>query len=100
MGPCTLRCFYTAAVMIVLANSGFAAPVNFKLLPLVPAGAQIVAGVLNVHGPGPTGRVLLTTHNNRLDLDDWIALTGVDTTKVFDEVIEVAMSSNTVELKE
>lgn len=44
MGPCTLRCFYTAALTIVFAVSGFASPVNFKLLPLVPAGAQIVAG--------------------------------------------------------
>jgi hypothetical protein len=75
--------------------------VNFKLLPLVPAGAQIVAGFQNPHDPmAPTGRVLLTTHNNRLDLDDWISLAGVDTTKVFDEVIEVAMSSDAVELKE
>lgn len=42
----------------------------------------------------------MTTHNNRLDLDDWISLTGVDTTKVFDEVIEVAMSLEAAELKE
>jgi len=34
--------------------------------------------------------LLLTTHNNRLDLDDWQALTGVDSKRVFDEVIEVA----------
>jgi hypothetical protein len=75
--------------------------VNFKLLSLVPPGAEIVAGFQNPHDPTvPTGRVLLTTHNNRLDLDDWVSLTGVDTTKVFDEVIEVAMSSDDVELKE
>ncbi len=101
MGPCILRSFYSAALTIVFAASGFASPVNFKLLSLVPAGAQIVAGFQNPRDPGvPAGRVLLTTHNNRLDLDDWIALAGVDTTKVFDEVIEVAMSSDAVELKE
>ncbi len=100
MGPCFLKCFYTAAATVVFAASGFGSPVNFKLLPLVPAGAQIVAGFQDLHGPAASGRVLLTTHNNRLDLDDWIALTGVDTTKVFDEVIEVAMSSDTVELRE
>jgi hypothetical protein len=101
MGPCILRLFYSVTVILVFAASGFASPVNFKLLPLVPAGAQIVAGFQNPHDPGvPTGRVLLTTHNNRLDLDDWISLTGVDSTKVFDEVIEVAMSSDTVELQE
>jgi hypothetical protein len=98
--PSFLRYFYTAAATVVFAASGFASPVNFKLLPLVPAGAQIVAGFQDLHGPGPSGRVLLTTHNNRLDLDDWIALTGVDTSKEFDEVIEVAMSSDTVELRE
>jgi hypothetical protein len=100
MGPCILKCFYTAAVTIVFATSGFASPVNFKLLPLVPAGAQIVAGFQDLPGPVARGRVLLTTHNNRLDLDDWIALTGVDTTRVFNEVIEAAMSSDEVELKE
>ncbi len=100
MGLCLLRCFYTAVATVVFAASGFASPVNFKLLPLVPAGAQIVAGFQDLHGPVATGRVLLTTHNNRLDLDDWIALTGVDTSKIFDEVIEVAMSSDAAELRE
>jgi hypothetical protein len=100
MGPCILRCFYTTAVTIVFAVSGIASPVNFKLLSLVPEGSQIVAGFQNPHGPVPSGRVLLTTHNNRLDLDDWIALTGVDTSKVFDEVIEVAMSSDVAEIRE
>jgi hypothetical protein len=100
MGPCNLECLYTAAATIAFAASGFASPLNFKLLPLVPAGAQIVAGFQNLHGPVATGRVLLTTHNDRLDLDDWIALTGVDTTRVFDEVIEAAMSSDQAELKE
>jgi hypothetical protein len=100
MSAHTLRRFYIAAVTAVFAATGFASPVNFKLLPLVPAGAEMVAGFLNPHAPGPTGRVLLTTHNNRLDLDDWVALTAVDTTKVFDEVIEVAMSRGEVGLKE
>ena len=100
MGPCILKCFYSAAVTIIFATSGFAAPVNFKLLSLVPADAQIVAGFQDLHRAVPSGRVLLTTHNNRLDLDDWIALTGVDTSKVFDEVIEVAMSSDAAELRE
>jgi hypothetical protein len=49
-----------------------------------------VAGFENHSGPYSHGRLLLTTHNNRLDLDDWQALTGVDSKRVFDEVIEVA----------
>jgi hypothetical protein len=100
MGPSSFRYFCATAVTIVLTASGFASPVNFKLLPLVPAGVQIVAGFEDLHGPFPTGRVLLTTHNNKLDLEDWIALTGVDTTKVVDEAIEAAMSSDRGELRE
>jgi hypothetical protein len=96
----TLRRFYIAAVTTVFAASSLASPVNFKLLSLVPAGAQIVAGFQDLHRPVVSGRVLLTTHNNRLDLEDWVSLVGVDTSKVVDEAIEAAMSSDRVELKE
>jgi len=57
---------------------------------MVPPGAEIVAGFENQRGSNSHGRLLLTTHNNRLDLDDWQALTGVDNKRVSDEVIEVA----------
>ena len=103
MRPCIARCLYAAVFTvssIVLSAPGFASPVNFKLLPLVPPNAEIAAGFLNVHDPGATGRLLLTTHNNRLDLGDWIALTAVDTQLVLNEVIEVASAGPDGKLSE
>ena len=77
-----------------------AAPVNNSLLSLVPAGAEIVAGIQDPHNPDSHGRLLLVTHNNNLDLNDWLALTGVDGSMQVDELIEVAASSSQSELND
>src|SRR5579864_8655459 len=93
MVPVVLKGFYTLAFTAFLTGYGLASPLNSKLLPLVPGGAEIVAGFENHSGPGHHGRLLLTTHNNRVDLDDWQALTGADSRRVYEEVIEVAASN-------
>jgi hypothetical protein len=94
------RCSYAAALIAGFAMHGFASPAQSKLLSLVPAGAQIVAGIEDPHNPASHGRLLLATHNNNLDFTDWVALTGVDAHREADEVIEVATSSAQGELKE
>jgi hypothetical protein len=90
MGACVLRAFCLVAFAALLAGTGSASPRSSRLLPLVPPGAEIVAGFEDHPGPNSHGRLLLTTRNNRLDLDDWQSLAGVDDKRVFDEVIEVA----------
>ncbi len=100
-----MRCFvrkvlYAISPAVVLAASGVASPVNSKLLPLVPPGCAIVAGFENGHGPHAGGRLLLTTPNNRFDLDDWLGLAGVDTERRYDEVVEVAAWDAKGELNE
>jgi hypothetical protein len=93
MRPYTYRLLWMLISTAVFAASGFASPLNNPLLPLVPSGAEIVAGFDN-HPPGHEhGRLLLSTHNDRLDLDDWQGLAGVDNKRVIDEVIEVAAAS-------
>lgn len=82
------------------AGKASAAPQQSRLLRLVPAGAQIVAGIEDPHNPDSHGRLLLVTHNDNLDFEDWIARTGVDDTRRVDEVIEVAGSSERGELAE
>lgn len=92
MNTIFLKGLFTVALTGFWAGSGLASPLSSKLLPLVPGGVEIVAGFENHPGPYSHGRLLLTTHNNRLDLDDWQALTGVDNNRIFDEIIEVAAS--------
>ncbi|HEY1580633.1 MAG TPA: hypothetical protein VGF82_26515 [Terracidiphilus sp.] len=72
--------------------SGSGSPLNNKLLSLVPAGAEIVAGFENYPDPHRHGQLLLTPHNNRLDLADWQAIAGVDPKRNYQEFIEVTSS--------
>lgn len=84
----------------VVTPCGFASPLTSKLLSLVPAGSEIVAGLENRHDAATSGHLFLTTRNNCLDLNDWLALAGVDTARVFNEVIEVATSTPGARLAE
>ena len=77
----------------------FGAPTDFKLLPLIPPGAQIVSGFEN-RPDRTSGLLLLTTHNNVLDLDDWRSLSGVDPKRSFSEVIEVTIAPSGKSLNE
>ena len=100
-----MRCFlqralYTTGFTTVLTASAIASPVSGGLLALVPPGCAIVAGFENGHGPHAGGRLLLTTPNNQLDLNDWLALAGVDTGRRYDEVIEAAAPDSTGQLTE
>lgn len=92
MRPVVRRGFCIIVSTAFWAVCGWASPLSNPLLALVPPGAQVVAGFDNHPTTHGHGRLLLTTHNNRLDLDDWQALTGADTQRVFDEVVEVAVA--------
>lgn len=75
-------------------------PAENPLLRLVPVNAQIVAGIEDPHHADQSGRLLLVTHNDNVDLRDWIALAGVDDRQHVDKLIEVAASSARGELSE
>ena len=79
---------------------GFAAPVQSKLLPLIPREAQIMAGVEDPRNPDTRGHLLLVTAKNTFDFDDWQSLTGVDTHRLVDETVWVAASSPASQLNE
>jgi hypothetical protein len=98
--PYTYRLLWILVSTAIIAASCFASPLNNPLLPLVPSGAEIVAGFDNHPAGHEHGRLLLSTHNDRLDLDDWQGLGGVDNKRIIDEVIEVAASSGNGRLAE
>lgn len=78
---------------------GFAKGRDHNLLTLVPPGSQLVAGMSAPATPGQPDSYLLLTHNNRVDLEDFLALTGVDSSRVIHQVIFVA-GGPTVDLSE
>jgi hypothetical protein len=61
-----------------------------KLLSLVPPTAQTVAGMIAPQRGGQPSSFLLITHNNLMDLNDFIALSGVDDSRVIEQVMMVA----------
>jgi len=93
MRPSIRKGSFTVVLTAFFAGSAFGSPLSSRLLSLVPPGAGIVAGFENHTGADFHGRLLLATHNNRLDLEDFQSLTGVDSKRVFDEVIEVAAAA-------
>jgi hypothetical protein len=79
---------------------GSSSPAQDSLLRLVPADAAIVAGIQDPHHRDQSGRLLIVTHNNNVDLKDWIGLAGVDDRQEVDRLIEVVMSSPRGDLSE
>lgn len=64
-----------------------AMPPDPRLLSLVPRDPQLMAGI---GGSSPEGHFVLYTGNNEVDLEDFVALSGVDNARVIHQVILVA----------
>lgn len=69
---------------------------DLRLIALVPSDAEIVAGIgaPTLHGKQPS-TFLLTTPNNAADLNDFLALSGLDDARVIHQVILVATKQGT-----
>src|SRR5581483_9150532 len=88
-----------AALSCMRAFAG--APVQDRLLRLVPSNAEIVAGIQDPHHGDESGRLLIVTHSDDADLRDWITLAeAVDDRQQVDKLIEAAASSARGELSE
>ncbi len=89
-------------MMAALGAHAFAgSPAQDRLLRLVPANAEIVAGIQDPHHGDQSGRLLIVTHNDDVDLRDWIALAGaMNDRQQVDKLIEAAASSPHGELSE
>ncbi len=61
-----------------------------RLLQLVPPGAAVVAGMNAPAHAGQPDTFLLLTHNNSVDLADFLALTGTDDGRRIHQVIYVS----------
>ena len=89
-----ISCLSLGLCVTMAGRAGLAAPWDFKLLPLVPPGSQIVSGFKapqDRHQPGP-GSLLFVTELNRLDLKDWVSLCGVDPNRSVNEVLQAAFA--------
>jgi hypothetical protein len=87
------------AFLACLAVRGSSAA-DLKLLSLVSPGAQIVARIGAPSSPSSTDNFVLMTHNSGIDLKDFYALTGADSTLVIHELIFVAAADTAGQLSE
>ena len=96
MFPQWLRYLVIAASAMALSGvrAFGSSPAEDRLLRLVPAHAALVAGIEDPHHGDQSGRLLIVTHNNNVDLRDWITLATVDDRQQVDKLIEVAMPSS------
>jgi hypothetical protein len=91
-----MRPFGVGKVVLVVLFSlltialGSAVTPNPKLLSLVPPTAQSIAGMIAPRSGREPSSFLLITHNNLLDLNDFIALSGADNSRVIEQIIMVA----------
>ena len=100
MGPASGKGFSALGLAAFLASYCLASPLSSKLLPLVPPGAEIVSGFEYQPVTDKNRALLLTTQSDRADLDDWQALTGADSKRVYEDLIEVAATGTNGTLSE
>ena len=85
---------------VISAGTAWAISADAKLLSLVPPGAEIVAGITAPRSPDQPDSFVLTTHNNTVDLEDFYALTGADSTRIIHQIVFVAMTDGNGQLSE
>jgi hypothetical protein len=71
-----------------------AATADQKLLALVPPGAQAVTRISSPSPSAVMGHFVLTSRKNGIDFNDFLALTGADSTLVVHELIHIASADS------
>ena len=83
-----------ALVLLLVVPISSAASRDLKLISLVPPGAQIVAGINASPQQGQPDNFVLITHDNIVDLQDLFALSGADGSRIFQQVVFVAIANS------
>jgi hypothetical protein len=94
------KCLAMLLFPVILAGMAWAVSPDPRLLPLVPPGAQIVAGISAPSRQGQLDSFLLITRNNSVDLRHFFALSGVDDARIIHQIIMVAASDGRGSLEE
>ena len=86
-----MRTAMSLVVFLLLfhANTARGSSTDLRLLQLVPPDSAVVAGMANSSAQGRENSVLLMTHDNKRDLDDFFAVAGGDATRKFHALVFV-----------
>ncbi len=72
------------------ATAASAISSDLRLIQLIPPDSQVIASMLSRTPDGQLGSFLLSTGNNRIDLEDFFAVTGADASRQIHQVILAA----------
>jgi hypothetical protein len=78
--------------LTLIGIAGAASP-DPRLLSLVPPDAQLVAGISASSIQDQPDNFVLMTHNNRVDLQDFFALIGADSSRTIHQILLAAMAN-------
>lgn len=92
--------FLIELISFFVIASNATASSDKNLLSLVPPGAAVVAGISTTSHQDQPGNFLLITHNNWLDIQDFLALIGADSTRIIHQIVVVAVPDNEGRLNE
>lgn len=90
MLPRIANAFLLLFLLLKAADAATTPPSDVRLLQMVPPESQIIASMLRPTPEGQPSSFLLITIYNRVDLEDFFALSGADTSRVVRQVVFVA----------
>ena len=80
-------------LLFFVFNGAVAAPAlssDLRLIQMVPPESQIIASMLRPNPEGKPSNFLLITVSNRIDFEDFHAVTGADASRLIHQVVFVA----------
>jgi hypothetical protein len=100
MLPRTAKAILLLSFLLKTAVAATTLPSDVRLLQMVPPESQIIASMLRPTPDGLPSSFLLITIYNRLDLEDFYAVTGADASRLVDQVVFVAAAGSDNRLSE
>jgi hypothetical protein len=92
--------FLIGLLSFLVIPVSYAVSPDQKLVSLVLPDAQIVAGISAPPSLGQPDSFVIVTHKNSVDLLDFYALSGVDSSRIISQIIFLAAAGNTGGLTE
>lgn len=87
---------FLPALLLVTAVVSKALSPDGRLLQLVPPGSQVIAGVRAPSQHDMKNTFILITHRNLMDFEDFMSLTGGDSSRTLREVIFVSFADHEI----
>jgi len=86
----TAKAFLLLSFLLNGAVAASAISSDLRLIQMVPPESQVIASMLSPTPDGQPSSFLLFTGNNRIDLEDFFAVTGADASRMIHQVVFAA----------